>query len=282
MEAGGRFGGVMIFYRTLEDLTEAAEAGQADAQYEIAMGHITGFCKGQVAEVDSARAYNWMMLAAEQGHAAAMENIGRMCLNGYIGISASHQQAPINRAAGLSWLQKALVAGAPGACRELGLYYRYEDPFKAAEYFYKAAYYFGDTLALRYYGEALLKGDGVDQDEEAGRKVLASALSMESGHDAEDTARMSDDYGFAITPVTDDEDRAARDKRAADYYLAALQRRAAAGEPAGQHELALRYYLGNGVAQDMAQARVWLEKSANGGFAPAIRQIETLQNRTRH
>ena len=272
----------MIFYRTLEDLTEAAEAGNADAQYELAMGYITGICKGQMVDVSSADAYNWMMLAAEQGHATAMENIGRGYLNGYIGIAVSRQQIPINRKTALSWLQKALVAGAPGAGRELGHYYRYEDPFKAAEYFYKAAYYFGDTLALRYYGEALLKGDGIDQDEAAGRKVLASALSMESGYDAEDAVRMSAEYGFNVTPVGDDEDRAARDKRAADYYLAALQRRAAAGEPAGQHELALRYYLGNGVAQNMAQARAWLEKSAAGGYAPAVKQMESLQSRTLH
>ncbi len=272
----------MIFYRTLEDLAEAAEAGNAEAQYELAMGYVTGFCKGQAVDVSSAHAFNWMMLAAEQGHAAAMENIGRACLNGYIGISTGHQQMRIDRKAALSWLQKALVAGAPGAARELGMYFRYEDPFKAAGYFYKAAYYFGDTLALRYYGEALLKGDGVDQDEAAGRKVLASALSMESGYDAEDAARMSAEYGFTVPPVDDAEDRDARDKRAADYYLAALQRRAAAGEPAGQHELALRYYLGNGVAQDMAQARSWLEKSAAGGYSPAVKQMEALQNRTLH
>ena len=56
----------MIFYRNLDELTAAAEAGDANAQYELAMGHITGFCKGQAVEVSSIHAYNWMMLAAEQ------------------------------------------------------------------------------------------------------------------------------------------------------------------------------------------------------------------------
>lgn len=272
----------MMFYRSLDELTAAAEAGDAHAQYELAMGYVTGFCKGQAVEVSSSHAYNWMMLAAEQGHASAMENIGRAYLNGYIGIGVSRQQMPVNRKDALSWLQKALVAGAPGACRELGLYYKYEDPFKAAEYFYKAAYYFGDTLALLYYGEALLKGDGVDQDAAAGRKVLASALSMDADYTADDAARMSSEYGLSVTPVGDDQDRAERMQRAAEYYLAALQRRAAAGEPAGQHELALRYYLGNGVLQDMTQARAWLEKSAAGGYAPAIKQMQALQSRTLH
>lgn len=272
----------MMLYRTLDELYAAAEAGDADAQYEYALGCITGFCKGQAVEVSPAKAYNWMMLAAEQGHASAMENIGRAFLKGYIGIAVSHQQMPVDRAAGLSWLQKALAAGAPGACRELGLYYKYEDPYKAADYFYKAAYYFGDTLALRYYGEALLKGEGLESDEEAGRKVLASALSMETDCDAEEAARLSAEYGFTVAPVTDETDRAARASRAAEYYLAALKRRAEAGEPAGQHELALRYYLGHGVTADMAQARHWLEKSAQSGYAPAIRQIEALNSRQLH
>jgi len=267
----------MIFYRTRDDLAEAAEGGDAHAQYELALGLMTGFCKGEKIERDSAQAFGWLMKAAEQGHAVAMENIGRAFLTGYVGVDAGNRFLRIDRAVARDWLLKALVAGAAGACRELGLYYLYEDPHKAAEYFYKAAYYFGDTLALRYYGEALLKGDGIDQDREAGRAVLVSALSMDTDLTAEDAAALRAEYDIDIQAP--DADAKAR---AQAYYLTALQRRAEAGDPSGQHEMAMRLYLGDGLAQDMAAARDWLARSAAGGYAPAQRQMEALARLTRH
>lgn len=267
----------MIFYRTRDDLAEAADSGDAEAQYELALGLMTGFCKGEKIDIDSPQAFGWLMKAAEQGHAAAMENIGRAFLRGYVGADAGNRFLRIDRAVARDWLLKALVAGAAGACRELGLFYRYEDPHKAAEYFYKAAYYFGDTLALRYYGEALLKGDGVAQDKEAGRKVLSSALSMDPDLTAEDAAALGTEYGLEVQ-MPDDGAKA----RAQAYYLSALKRRAEAGDPAGQHELAMRLYLGDGLAQDMAAARGWLARSAEGGYPPAALQMEALARLTRH
>jgi uncharacterized protein len=272
----------MIFYRTYEDLAEAAESGDADAQYECALGFMTGFCKGKDVGIDSAAAFLWLMKAAEQGHAAAMENIGRAFLHGYVGADAGTRFLRIDRAAARDWLLKAMVAGAPGACRELGLFYRYEDPHRATEYFHKAAYYFGDTLALRYYAEALLTGEGIAQDREAGHKVLSSALSMDPDLTPAEAAMLSAAYGIAVAVPAEGDAREACRARAQEYYLMALQRRAEAGEPAGQYELAMRLYLGDGLKQDQAAARDWLARSAEGGYAPALRQAEALSRLTRH
>lgn len=272
----------MIFYRTRDDLTEAAEGGDAQAQYELALCLMTGFCKGERIEVDSPQAFSWLMKAAEQGHAVAMENIGRAFLRGYVGADASSRFLHIDRAAARDWLLKAAVAGAPGACRELGMFYRYEDPHKAAEYFYKAAYYFGDTLALRYYAEALLTGDGIAQDTEAGRKVLASALSMDPDLTVPDALALSAAYDMPVEAPTEGAAQDTCRARAQAYYLTALQRRAEAGDPAGQHELAMRLYLGDGLAQDLPAARDWLARSAEGGYVPAVRQVEALSRLIRH
>ncbi|MDP2206917.1 MAG: hypothetical protein Q8K65_11485 [Alphaproteobacteria bacterium] len=272
----------MILYRTHAELAEAAESGDMQAQYELAIGLMTGFCKGEKIDVDSPQAFGWLMKAAEQGHAAAMENIGRAFLHGYVGVDAGNRFLRIDRAVARDWLLKAVVAGAAGACRELGIFYRYEDPHKAAEYFYKAAYYFGDTLALRYYAEALLTGDGVDQDTAAGRKVLASALSMDADLTAADAMMLAAAYEMPIEAPADTAAQDACRARAQIYYMTALQRRAAAGDPAGQHELAMRLYLGDGLAQDMAAARNWLARAAEGGYPPAQRQVEALARLVRH
>ncbi|HCS22144.1 MAG TPA: hypothetical protein PLW48_11915 [Alphaproteobacteria bacterium] len=272
----------MKIYRDFEELSDAAEAGDADAQYELALGHMTGYCKGQVLTPSGAAAFGWMMKAAEQEHAAAMENIGRVYIHGFMGVDAGNRFLHVDRAAGLSWLQKAVVAGAAGACRELGLFYRYDDAHKAAEYFYKAAYYFGDTLALRYYAVALYYGDGIAQDEEAGRKVMLSALSMDADVTVEEADDISRAFGIEAAAPADDAARQTRRARAEGYYLAALKRRAEAGDPAGQYELALRYYLGRGIAQDMTAARGWLARAAEGGYAPAKRQLAALAAQTVH
>lgn len=272
----------MKIYRDFDALFEAAEAGDADAQYELALGHMTGYCKGQVLTPSGAAAFGWMLKAAEQEHAAAMENIGRAYMSGFMGPNAGERFLTVNREEGLSWLQKAAVAGAAGACRELGLYYRYDAPHKAAEYFYKAAYYFGDTLALRYYGQALYHGDGVAADKDAGRKVICSALSMDADLTAAEAQELEQEYGITVTIPADDAARQECRQRADDYYLTALKRRAEAGDPAGQYELALRYYLGRGTAPDMTAARAWLERAAQSGHAAAIRQMAAQAAQTRH
>jgi len=51
--------------------------------------------------------------------------------------------------------------------------------------------------------------------------------------------------------------------------LTALQRLAAAGEPKAQYALGRRYFNGEGVSQDDAQAAVWFHKAAEQGDADA-------------
>lgn len=268
---------IMILETDIDVLQEAAENGDAAAQYEWALGLMTGFCKGQSVPLDGVQAYGWFMKAAEQGHGPAMENIGRAYLQGYMGLDVQNRFLRIDRAAAQSWLQRAVVAGAAGACRELGLLLRFTDAHQACGYFYKAAYYFGDVLALRYYGEALLKGEGTAQDTDAAQAVLSSALSMDADMDAEEAARLSEEYGIAVTAPADEATRQAAAQRAQVYYLQALQRRAAAGEPTAQHDLGLRFCLGHGVEQDVTQGQAWIAKSAAAGYAPAAQRLAALE-----
>src|ERR1017187_9318960 len=51
--------------------------------------------------------------------------------------------------------------------------------------------------------------------------------------------------------------------------IASLRQRAESGDPGAQTELSFRYYQGQGVAQDNAEALRWIRKAVDQGFAPA-------------
>jgi localization factor PodJL len=54
---------------------------------------------------------------------------------------------------------------------------------------------------------------------------------------------------------------------------------AAAGEPAAEYEIALRYSEGRGVTQSNAEALRWLERAAKAGFAPAQFRLASLNEK---
>lgn len=54
------------------------------------------------------------------------------------------------------------------------------------------------------------------------------------------------------------------------------KKRAAAGSPSFQYELALRFLEGKGLEKDLEQAKYWLQKSAEGGSALAQNKLAEL------
>lgn len=83
----------------LEELKAKAEAGDAEAQYELswrsALGH------GLAA--DETAAVYWLTKAAQGGHALAQNNLGARCLAG--------DGVPRDRVAAFCWFQLAAEAG---------------------------------------------------------------------------------------------------------------------------------------------------------------------------
>lgn len=54
------------------------------------------------------------------------------------------------------------------------------------------------------------------------------------------------------------------------------KQRAAHGSPTSQYDLSLRYLEGNGVDKDESQARMWMQKAAEGGHMRAKQHLDLL------
>ena len=97
----------------LQDVVEAAEQGDATAQYRL--GRIYHFGKGM--PKDYAEAMRWYSKAAEQGYAIAQYNVGLM--------HAAGQGVPVDYAESVKWFRKAAEQGNADAQSILsGMYYQ--------------------------------------------------------------------------------------------------------------------------------------------------------------
>ncbi|GAB2922693.1 tetratricopeptide repeat protein [Paraburkholderia jirisanensis] len=95
--------------------------------------------------------------------------------------------------------------------------------------------------------------------------VLALAACAQQPS-ASQFVRICDQNGCSDRPknqLTTETSRNAQDA-ATDGRIAALKQ-AAAGNPRAAYDLGLRYFRGDGIAQDSYQALVWMRKSAEGG-----------------
>src|SRR5205809_541257 len=81
------------------ELTQKAEAGDAQAQFELA----NAYQKGNGIERNDPIAFEWCRKAAEQGHAKAQNTLGMMYRQG-MGISPDKEEA-------FRWYQKAAKQG---------------------------------------------------------------------------------------------------------------------------------------------------------------------------
>ena len=59
----------------------------------------------------------------------------------------------------------------------------------------------------------------------------------------------------------------------------ALRAAIAASDPGAQYELGARYAEGRGVAQNMTEAAIWLQRAADAGFAPAQFRLASLNEK---
>ena len=98
-------------------LRARAEAGNAVAQYTLALRYDFGFSQGVLQ--DDAEALRWFRLAAEQGHAAAQYNLGFMYRTG--------RGVPENPGEAIRWWRLAAEQGNAGALDRLRLIDRARD-----------------------------------------------------------------------------------------------------------------------------------------------------------
>ena len=103
------------FATALQEWTPLAEAGDANAQYNL--GVMYG--RGDGVPQDYAEAVKWYRLAADQGHASAQSNLGVMYGNG--------DGVPQDYAEAIRWYRLAADQGDADAQYNLGFMYRLGD-----------------------------------------------------------------------------------------------------------------------------------------------------------
>ena len=253
-------------------LLGAAEGGDAEAQYDLAVVYVEG--RGDVDDDErKEQALFWSTRAANQGHAGAMAELGSL----YMGT---------DDAMALRWLRPAAEEGHGGAQINLGHMYAEglgvpKDDTEAARLFRLAAEQ-GFAQAQYNLGVMYLQGQGVPKD--TGEAVRWFRLAADQGHpdavaalrrtepthtlpssreadepaDAEAQYSVGQRYDYG-DGVEEDDAEAVR-----WYRLAAEQ-----GHAEAQHSLGILYALGQGVEEDDAEAVRWYRLAAEQGHVEA-------------
>ena len=135
----------------LDDITQKAAAGDADAQLAAGMAYRDGII-GYTGPTDDAEAVKWLKMAAELGERRAQFFLGEMFKFGD-GVAQDPEAA-------FSWFKKSAGQGMVNAQRVLGVLYRNgdgvdQDLDQAATWFEKAATQ-GDVTATTHLGQLFL------------------------------------------------------------------------------------------------------------------------------
>jgi uncharacterized protein len=154
------------YSRAYKEWKTAAEAGQAEAQFDLGVLYAQGLGVPR----DLSEAARWYSRAAEQGNAEAQFALGQMCSRGW--------GVPRDEADAMRWFQLANgneSDGSPTGWEAIQGYGTPQDPQKAA-YWYRQAAEKGHAEAQFNLGRLYATGSGVPHDEEqATRWVRASA-----------------------------------------------------------------------------------------------------------
>ena len=223
---------------SIRQYQEAAEGGDADAQFE--MGEVYG---SRLGGVNIAEAIKWYRKAAEQGHAKAQFKLG-----------VNYALVPGHRQESLRWYRQAAKIGVPEAQLWLGTYYELlsdiTNPEEAAKWYRKAAEQ-GNAKAQCLLGTFYMYGTGVARD--GGESVKWFRKAAAQG-DAGGQFRLGSCYTDGFGVAKDNVEAARWFKLAADQ-----------GDSLAQRELGRCYATGTGVKKDKEQALKWFREAAMHG-----------------
>ena len=232
---------------------QAAEQGDAEAQYKLGMCYYNGDGVPQ----NYAEAVKWFRQAAEQGHPKAQYILG-YCYEYGDGV-------PQNSAEALKWWRKAAEQGHASAQYYLGYCYEYgfgvpQNYTEAVKWYRKAAEQ-GDAYAQFYWGYRYKNGRGVPKDKEEAVKWYRKAA--EQGH-AEAQNNLGECYhkGEGVPKNY---------AEAAKWYRKAAEQ----GRAEAQNNMGECYHKGEGVPKNYAEAAKWYRKAAEQGDAYAQYNLGT-------
>ena len=282
-------GGIPAFSQeNIGSLIEAAEQGNADAQYYLGLSYYNG--KG-VAQ-DYAAAASWLRKAAEQGHELAKNTLETMVLS---------TDEPVEKDLMAQAANMFTAAGSGDANSQyiLGLAFIDQSQYGIGAAWLTKAAEQGHAEAQYFLGCLYLNGQGVELDSEKGVSWIAKSAAQ--GY-AEAQSDLGVFYEKGLVVEKNDAKAVSLYMKAAKQGLARAQSnlgdrylngkgvaknaaRAAAwfaksaeqDFPQGQYNLAMCYAKGWGVIQNSATAIAWFRKAADNGFEPARQVLEILR-----
>lgn len=273
-------------------LQKAAEAGLAEAHYNLGFLVVSGKATPEETERTALEAYE---SAAEMGHLPSQVQLFRLYRKGIHG-------APLDQDAAERWLESALAGGSAEARAMLAERYLEQGEYEAAETLFReavkedaslASVQLAVTLIRRYrengadvsstevinhlergheqghpdaariLGQFYYYGEQVDRDFVAASDWLARAALA---GDAQAMAMLGLIYSKGETGVVDE--------RLGTYWFG---RAAELGHAAGQYNYAQSLLRGRGIEQDREQGIYWLEQAANGGSTNASGLLRELR-----
>ena len=282
--------------QTINELLPKANAGDAQAQYELGYAYYFGT---NGCEKDYTKAFKWYSAAARQGHAKAQFGLGG-CYSLGRGVDKDYEQqvywykkaaeqglaeaqtalgecymygdgVPLDKKEAEKWFVKAAKQGDEYACLNLGNLYKTDDKTsKAISYFKKH-----QDLWLKKHGEVnvvvynILKEMGIEYN--PGPPLSSPNNNMASRQESADSQAAPTNPNVQL--VLGENFYQKKDYEKAAYWF---EKAAEQGLADAQLRLAFMYMDGEGVTASMDKALYWSEKAAMQGFDLAQTQTGVL------
>ncbi|MBI1830962.1 MAG: sel1 repeat family protein [Planctomycetes bacterium] len=238
----------------LATIQRCAEAGDASAQYQLALRYDAGAEVGQ-----DLAAFEWFKRSADNNYPYGFLAVGNCYFSG--------RGVEKNQATAVEYYRQAADTGLRHGEYRLGLCYlkgtgTAQDLAKAAEWFTKAAEQ-EHPEAMRWLGRLYADGGGV-------QKNLTTAFEWyEKAAEAGDAMAM----GLVGQCCAEGLGVAKNLNHAVAWY----RRGAEAGDIGCQAELGDCYYQGHGVGQDLRLAPQWVQKALDQGCDPVAGVVAELK-----
>ncbi len=256
MYANGR-GVPQNHHEAVQWYRRAAEQGLAKAQFYLGAGYVLG----NGVQQDDHEAVQWFRRAAEQDHAAAQRILGMMYANGK-GVPQDDREA-------MHWYRRAAKQGLAEAQYNLGLMYANgqgvpQDHHEAVHWYRRAA---KQGLAKAQYnlGVMYANGEGVPQDDRE---------AVQWFHRAAEQGLAKAQFNLGVMYANGR--GVPQDNREAVHWY---RRAAEQGDAKAQGNLGLMYATGEGVIQDDREAYIWFLLAAVNGAKDSTEFRDRLAKR---
>lgn len=226
---------------TFDALMERAQAGDAHAQYALAVAYE----RGEEVTPNDRQAAMWYQKSATNGYADAQCEMGSICQWGDMGMPEDPEQS-------LKWYKAAAAQGLPKALNSYGCILEDEQPSEALK-LYKAAGEAGYSMGMSNYARCLYYGIGIEKKIDDAYKWLIRAANADASNDG--AQYMLGICYFNGEGVEKDLEASVK------WYRKAADN----GHQSAQYELGLCYLYGEGVEESFDDAIQWFRAGSARG-----------------